>query len=95
MYPYTNVPLLTHSRIIYGNSVETCEPYPRDYMSELTIKFCNYYSISTNNINIFKKNERSIINFRTISINNIITFVFLKSHHLTVWNLLITICLNV
>jgi len=23
----------THSRIIYGNPVETCEPYPRDYMS--------------------------------------------------------------
>jgi hypothetical protein len=27
-------PLLTHSRIINGNPVETCGPYPRDYMSE-------------------------------------------------------------
>jgi hypothetical protein len=25
--------LLTHSRIILGNPVETCGPYPRDYMS--------------------------------------------------------------
>lgn len=27
-------PLLTHSRCIYGTPVETCGPYPRDYMSE-------------------------------------------------------------
>lgn len=26
--------LPTHSQIIYGNLVETCGPYSRDYMSE-------------------------------------------------------------
>jgi len=26
--------LLTHSRIIYGNPVETCRPYPCYYTSE-------------------------------------------------------------
>ena len=25
--------VLTHSQSIYGTSVETCRPYPRDYMS--------------------------------------------------------------
>ena len=27
-------PLLTHSQTVIGNLVETCGPYPRDYMSE-------------------------------------------------------------
>ncbi len=37
------IPLLTHSRIIYGNSVETCEPYSRYYMSE-SYEVSNYYT---------------------------------------------------
>lgn len=37
------IPLLTHSRIIYGNSVETCEPYPRHYMSE-SYEVSNHYT---------------------------------------------------
>ncbi len=30
----TEFSLPTHSRIVNGNPVETCEPYSRDYMSE-------------------------------------------------------------
>ncbi|CAG9607080.1 hypothetical protein NEOCIP111885_00770 [Pseudoneobacillus rhizosphaerae] len=34
--------MLTHSQSIYGTPVETCRPYPRDYMSEcILLKIMN------------------------------------------------------
>ena len=34
--------LPTHSQIVNGNPVETCRPYPCDYMSEALLIYSNY-----------------------------------------------------
>jgi hypothetical protein len=51
----TSLALPTHSRIVNGNPVETCRPYPCDYMSETLLIYSHYNMVKKDGNGFFTK----------------------------------------